>query len=301
MQPYYYGYPGQTPYVYRPQIEDDEGDDVPTGRQDLPVVSQNGQDQQGNFQLNQQSNQQQNPVPLKIENSPVVVETGSAAPVIAQQQAQKNQQPQSQSAQAPPNVNNPSAQREPPPFPPATTPRPTPLTGDEDDSDEEEDEDEDADADAEADDEEQNENSEESEEEENQNQRRRQEPIKVMSEEVPSTPEPSPPAPVVVNDTVSSSVEDVEEVVKEVNTNKKHPVRIEALVPGYVTDQGEVLVPVDTVTGDQPISIVPDPYTPPARGIPASEFVDSPYFYAETLKRNFPGRRSHYRQEGYLL
>lgn len=32
---------------------------------------------------------------------------------------------------------------------------------------------------------------------------------------------------------------------------------IEALVPGYVTDQGEVLVPVDTVTGSQPITIVP--------------------------------------------
>lgn len=41
------------------------------------------------------------------------------------------------------------------------------------------------------------------------------------------------------------------------NSKVKNAGAIEALVPGYVTDQGEVLVPVDTVTGSQPITIVP--------------------------------------------
>jgi len=82
-----------------------------------------------------------------------------------------------------------------------------------------------------------------------------------------------PPAPVVDTDDESSS----EEVGGGVPP-------VEALVPGYITEQGEVLVPVDTVIGDQPITIVDDPSSPPARGVPFHhsapyEGFGAPYFY----------------------
>ncbi|CAL8138489.1 unnamed protein product [Orchesella dallaii] len=72
---------------------------------------------------------------------------------------------------------------------------------------------------------------------------------------------------------------------------------IEALVPGYVTDQGEVLVPVDTVTGSQPITIVPDPFSRPSRivggprpipqrSIPRTPSRQVPYWYRSSPAMN---------------
>lgn len=39
MAPYYYGYPGKTPYMYRSGDEDDEMDESYLARQDLKVAA----------------------------------------------------------------------------------------------------------------------------------------------------------------------------------------------------------------------------------------------------------------------
>jgi hypothetical protein len=92
-------------------------------------------------------------------------------------------------------------------------------------------------------------------------------PVPVVPAPQPVVAPTPPKQPVVVSE---SSVEDVNatqvvesnEVGQSQNEDESSEEQglgggVEALVPGYVTDQGEVLVPVDTVTGDQPISIVP--------------------------------------------
>jgi hypothetical protein len=69
-----------------------------------------------------------------------------------------------------------------------------------------------------------------------------------------------------------SSVEEAGQVdAVVVDGNEKapgaRPGRVEAFIPGYITNHGEILVPVDFVMNHGPISILPDPYTPVARGV----------------------------------
>lgn len=184
-----------------------------------------------------------------------------------------------------------------PPFPPARPPPPTrPQKEEESEEEEDEDEDEDeGDSDEDNEDEDDDDDDDDDDDyyddddEYDYEDRRRQVPLNVgkVDEKSPAkkdsesgkAPPAEAPAPVVVDPAVSpnksvepesSSVEEVNAPVEPESNEVDKPVEtvedededefedgIEALVPGYVTDQGEVLVPVDTVTGDQPISIVP--------------------------------------------
>ncbi|CAG7817570.1 unnamed protein product [Allacma fusca] len=276
---YYYGYPGKTPYVYRASIEDDE-EPLDRSRQDsgqlVSTLIHNAavkqQDELKNF-----------------GNERPAVETGSAPPV---QQERPGDSPKVVAPSSPhvvkPGVVNPPA------FPPARKPPPPPPPPTKPAPEEEEDEDDE-------DDEESNEDDEEDEEEDDE-ERRRNEPIDIVTTQTPENATSSetlevvranvsqPVRQVVEDSNTNSAVLDVVEIKPDNEDNISDEASldgVEAFVPGYVTDQGEVLVPVDTVTGDQPISIVPDPYTPPSRGVSLNYYG----YNAEGL----PGRV--YRQE----
>jgi len=306
LMPYRYGYPGQSQYKYLPEVEDDE-DTGPYlsrlhGRQDLVVGSEGDRVK-----------------PTSETGVSSVIETGSVPPVV---EPNKNPRPpQAASPTHKPVGVDTGRPVQPPPFPaarPPPTPPPSPKPDEEEEDDEsEEDADDDAEGaedeeaddgegDADADEEETGGDNEDDEEEE----RRRQEPLNIKSEKVV---EPAPVAPVVpvVPSTVAPVVHVNHTAVngsqpaapkpsgapdgEEDASSEEHDVPgIEALVPGYVTDQGEVLVPVDTVTGDQPIAIVPDPYGQPARGVAVnhrqptyrgpydeSDDYETPYYFSD--------------------
>jgi len=315
LHPYYYGYPGQTPYVYRASLEDDE-EPVERSRQDSGVSV-------ASLVQNAALKQQEAIDNYGSETPTTVVETGSAAPVpqaglgessSAAAAPSKVAAPSSSSSSqqaAPLNVVKPGVVN-PPAFPPAKRPpaptqKPKPAKEEEDEDDDDDDDEESAEDD---------ESPEDDEEEEVEEERRRNEPLNI----------PAPSAAPVENGT---SLESSEVPVSNVNAsapaqstgeedeiNEAIPVAelqvgpdqeddmsdeaslegVEAFVPGYVTDQGEVLVPVDTVTGDQPISIVPDPYSPPSRGVPLNYFG-----YNAAGMRPSPGRHSLYRQDDLEL
>jgi len=308
LMPYRYGYPSQSQYKYLPQIEDDEdvGPYPGSARQDFVVGSDGDR-----VRPTQQA-----------AVAPGVVETGSVAPVVdATQTPATVPTAASSPAAPPPRPVGPSESAgagkpvQPPPFPPARPPpTPPPKEEEEDEDDDESDEEADDEDDDETpeqggDDEDGDDNDDEHEDEE---ERRRQEPLSAEDNvESPAQPpavaqaKPVAPAPVVVDPVpiknktvVPDSVEEVNappsvesnEVVKPAETDDDSSEEqglgdgVEALVPGYVTDQGEVLVPVDTVTGDQPISIVPDPYTPPTRGVQIPNYRyqnTNPYYYSD--------------------
>lgn len=301
LMPYRYGYPGQSQYKYLPEVEDDE-DTGPYlsrlhGRQDLVVGSEGDR------------------VKPTSEPGVSVIETGSVAPVVEPAKYTKAP-PQASPTHKPVGVDT-GRPVQPPPFPaarPPPTPQPTkkPEEDEEDDESEEDADDDvpdhehDADDDVDGDDND-GDADEDGDDDDEEEERRRQEPLNIKSEKpeapaavaaavpvVPSTVAPVVPAnssAVVVNATkpVVAEAEDVSSEEQDL------PQGIEALVPGYVTDQGEVLVPVDTVTGDQPIAIVPDPYGQPTRGVPIqnrrvpsyrgpyeeSDDYESPYYFSD--------------------
>jgi len=337
LMPYRYGYPGQAgKYKYLPELEDDE--DVgpylvhKSGRQDLVV----GEGQSQGSSLRSQLKKAQwrygdaGAVTVKPTEIPgvAVVETGSVAPVKENEPGKVHAEPPA----PPPKVATPASKPvqsnkpvQPPAFPPA---RPPPTDApkekdedEEDDDDSEEDEvdddvphDEDQDDDVD-DDEDEDADDESDDDDDDDDDRRRQEPLK----EVAAVP--APVEPVVVQPVSNASVVPVPEVVEsevvkpvkpvvpaaavdadDETSSEEVPVRgrepVEALVPGYITPQGEVLVPVDTVIGDQPISIVDDPSSPPVRGVPFhASFPNnfgSPYYYP-----NIYGHESSRRQGLY--
>lgn len=320
--PYYYGYPGKTPYMYRSGDEDDERDETfSLARQDLKVASTDG----GSTTVVEDDEK---------ADGVHVVETGSAKPLkpVVQsannnQQQQEQQQPAAASqAQQPLGTNNAQQQivgngqpltvqqpgQQPPAFPPA---RPTnrPRPAEEEDEEEEDEDSEEDDEDAEDDEDDGDDDDDDDEEEDDEDRRRDNIAQKEASSEEPAQQQPAvvqpeepqasiptsegsdevveaEPQPVVVeqpqrlpsqssvlSNKVIKNKQSVAAVAsvpvvpgkskKKAITSKVKPNSgaIEALVPGYVTDQGEVLVPVDTVTGSQPITIVPDPFSPPSR------------------------------------
>ncbi|ODM91293.1 hypothetical protein Ocin01_15390 [Orchesella cincta] len=371
--PYYYGYPGKTPYMYRAaNEEDDERDETYLARQDLKVGTQGD----GGSRVTVIEDDEK-------ADGIRVVETGSAKPVgqsasnNQQQQPAQEQQPaiqqpsqqqgvqplsanannngqqQQQQSGQPLTVQQPGAAagQQPPAFPPARPPQRRPAKEDEDEEEEDESEEED-DEDAEDDEDGDDSDSDEDEEEDDDRRRNDAEVVnKDVSEEVPvkAVQEKEPVAQVVQNESTSDEevvapeAPEEEVVVKavkpvvvktpsqssvvqtklnknkqgshhvvvpqkpkrkqvqaaQVQVAKKNPSgAIEALVPGYVTDQGEVLVPVDTVTGSQPITIVPDPFSPPSRivsgprpipqrSVPRTPSRQVPYWY-----RNSPAFES---------
>jgi hypothetical protein len=315
--PYRYGYPGQSQYKYLPQVEDDE-DTGPYlsnlhGRQDLVVGSEGDRVKPTN------------------EPGVSVIETGSVAPVVEPSKPTRAPSVVVASPTHKPVGVDTGRPVQPPPFPaarPPPTPPPSAKPDEEEEDDEsEEDADDDVDPNADDDDADEEDDGDDADEEEEkeaeddeEEERRRQEPLDIKTEKVvkpvvqvapvvpvvPTTAVPVVPSAVVgKNKTVVVPVDSVEDVngtsvdskpVGEVEDDASSEEQgiggIEALVPGYVTDEGEVLVPVDTVTGDQPIAIVPDPYGQPARGVALNrgptyrgpyeeDDYETPYYYTD--------------------
>jgi len=151
-----------------------------------------------------------------------VVETGSAKPVSSASDASKVNQPNTKVATG--SATNTAVA---PAFPPATPPPVAPPPKEVEDSEESDEDDEQDEDDEEAD--------EDYEDEEANDDEDRRRNIAVDGDK---------------KEAVSQ---------KEVSEKQKNKVQtVEALVPGYVTEQGEVLVPFDTVAGDKNVAVVED-------------------------------------------
>jgi len=319
--PYRYGYPGQGQYKYLPELEDDEEvgpylSSHKTGRQDL-VVGEGAKPGVVTEAPSVTVVETGSVAPVK-ENEPGKVHAEAPAPppkvtpVSTSKPAEKPVQPPPFPPARPPPTEAPKEKEE---------------EEEDDDSDEEDEADEELlpgeleqddehdeddhddseqEQDDDVDDDEEEDADDDPEEDDDDDDRRRQAPLhdevaspsvapvvapvvvsnssavvpavqaEVAQNEVVPSVAPSVPAPAVDTDDESSS----EEVASP---------PVEALVPGYITEQGEVLVPVDTVIGDQPISIVDDPSSPPQRGVPFHAHAPaygSPYFYPNLYRES---------------
>lgn len=289
MESFYYGYqndkPSKSYYRAADVIEDDDENEEPQNnkfRQDLKVGQSSQTNQPSEVVLQQGTS---------ADQGVKVIETGSAKPVP--QNVQQNKQPVQQAPQPQNNKqgNQPfvqgGQQQQPPAFPPAPGARPPnsqarPPTagnsgGDDDDDEEEEDSDEE-----EAGDDEGQDDDEESDEEQDDDEgdRRRNEPVVLVEKKENSTsvlPESNEDDSMEKkNVTIKTEKPKVSSSDKKKKPSNKqqgqrqgqHEQTIEALVPGYITDQGEVLVPFDTVSGNinRPgdIAIIPDPNYKPS-------------------------------------